>query len=140
MALVLPALPLVWVVELDSCQGPARGATTDITGLDALGRVDLEGWLVLLGALAVLTLTPFLARWVRRPGAAVLVHLVGLAASLLALFAMHFAMTFTLFTTRVLRPGGWWVLSLFVAAAVDAVARLVLSVRAWLRARRLTSS
>lgn len=138
-ALVLPLLPLIWVSEASSCGG---GPIThkDITGLEVLGHVDGEGWLVLINAFLISGLMPPLARFTKSLGGRMGLHLLGLAAAVLSLLAMDFTMTFSIFTDRTLRPGGLAVSLLLGAGVLDALARFVLSIREWRAAAKLTSS
>lgn len=135
VGVVLPLLPLVWVVEVSSCEG-RPDEVKDLTGLEVLGHTELEGHLLLGAAVLVMVFAAPLATRLAGLGARVAVHALGLVAAVLALLAIDFAMTFAIFSERTLKPAGLLVTALFIGAVVDALLRVVWSVLEWLAARR----
>ena len=105
MALWPLLVPLVWVTQIDSCEGHAA-TRRDLTGIEVFSHFDLEGWLV---------------------------------ASAFGLLLMSFLLTFTVFDVREPRAAGLMVQTIFASAVLDALLRVVWSIREWLRAR-VTSS
>lgn len=138
MALWPLLLPLVWVTQIDSCEGHAP-TSIDLTGIDVFAHLDLEGWLGFIACAVVMVATAPLAMRVARPAWRVGLHLLGLVASAFGLLLMSFLITFALFNARELRAAGLVVHVIFGLAVLDALLRVVWSIREWLRAR-VTSS
>jgi hypothetical protein len=139
MGLVPLLLPFVWVLELDSCGHPVP-LETELTGVTVMGKFEVEGWMVVVPVLLVVVLIPFLAPRVQRLGARVLLHALGVLATLFAGWGAVLAMLFTIFTDRTPRGLGWVVLGAFAASIVDAGLRFVWSLQEWLRARALAKT
>lgn len=134
LGLVPLLLPFVWVLETDSC-GNKLPTETEVTGTMVIGRFELQGWLVIVPVLVMVLLTPFAANTLERVGLRVLVHLLGLAGTLLAGWGAFFAMFFTIFSEREARGVGWLVVACFAGSLLDALLRVVWSTREWLKAR-----
>ncbi len=136
MGLVPLLLPFVWVLELDSCGQPIPVAT-ELTGTMVMGKFELEGWAVVIPVLLVVVLTPFIAARVSLLGWRVLIHVLGLAASLFAGWGALLATLFSIFTERMFHGAGWVVIASFVGSIIDALLRVVWSLREWMRGRAL---
>lgn len=137
MGLVPLLLPLVWVLEVDSCGGSVP-TEKEITGTMVVGKFELEGWAVIIPVVLAVVLTPFIAPRIEKLGWRVLVHVVGLAAALFAGWGAFFAMFFTIFSSRTAKGAGWLVLAAFVASLLDALLRAAWSTQEWLAARAAT--
>lgn len=126
-------LPMVWVVEFDSCGTSPK--STEITGLELISKFDLEAWAIVAPVLLISLATPFIAMPLQRAGQRLMVHVVGLLASGFAVYAVVMVLTFTLFSERMFRAAGAAVAATFIGAFGDAVWRLIWSVVEW-RAER----
>lgn len=128
----LATLPFAWVTETQSCgQAPA---TEELTGASLLSHFDLETTPVLATAALLIILGAWFAGRLK-PGAAALVHLLGLAASGFWAWLVWFGAFFTLFASRALRPAGILAIGVSWAFAAEALVRFGLATREWWRAR-----
>lgn len=137
LSFVPVVLPLVWVVELDSCGSSPK--STELTGLELVKKFDVEAWAVVVPALLLAISTPFVARALSGLGQRMAVHVVGLLATAFNVYAALMVMTFSIFTERIFRAAGAAVMTAFVASFGDAIWRLVWSIQEW-RAARVSPS
>ena len=136
MGLVVPLLPLVWVVEVGSC---GQGAPEEITGTKIASTIDVEGWLMSAPVLRVLALIPFLAPLIQRLGLRVWVHVLGLVAAAMAGWGGMVIMFFSIFSERTPTLVGLLVLAVFAALIIEALLRVVWSTQEWMRLRASTT-
>lgn len=136
MGVVVPLLPLVWVVEVGSC---GQGVPEEVTGTKIASTIGVEGWLMSAPVLLVLALIPFLAPLIQRLGIRVWVHVLGLIAAGLTGWSGAVIMFFTIFAERTPTLVGLVVLAVFAALFIDALLRVVWSTQEWMRFRASTT-
>ena len=134
LSFVPVVLPLVWVVEVDSCGSSPK--STELTGLELVKKFDLEAWAVVVPAVLIAISAPFVARASSGLGQRMAVHVVGLLATGFSGYAALMVMTFTIFSERVFRAPGAAVMTAFIASFGDALWRLGWSIREWRTASR----
>lgn len=135
MGLVPLLLPFVWLLELDSC-GHQVPLATELTGVMVVGKLELQGWMLVVPVLLLVLLPPYFASRIPRLGWRVLLHAVALLAALVAAWGAFMVMFFTLFTEREPRGVGWVVVAAFAGSVLDASLRVGWSTQEWVRARR----
>lgn len=126
-------LPLVWVVEVDSCGSTPK--STELTGLELVQKFDFEAWALVVPMLLICLSTPFVARALASAGQRIAVHLTGLLATAFCVYAALMVMTFTIFSERLFRAPGAAVLVAFLASLADALWRFGWSIQEWRAAR-----
>ncbi|MBL8915140.1 MAG: hypothetical protein JNM17_30830 [Archangium sp.] len=130
-------LPLVWVVELNSCGGSTQ--TTEFSGLELLAKFDAEFWALFLPFLSISIAMPLFAARLIVPLHRMLFHVIGFVAALFTGYLAFMVLFFAIFTERRAQGAGWLVLALFTGACVDALYRLFWSVQEWRETRKAPS-
>lgn len=133
---VIAALaPFAWVLEIDGC-GRVAPEETELSGVALLGKMELEGWAIVLPVLAVALLAPWVATKLTA-GWAALVQTLGLVATGFVAYVAWFVLFFALFSERVLRAAGWLVAATVVLTLLEALGRTGHAVREWWASRRV---
>lgn len=132
---ILFLLPFVWVLEVEEC---GSHASVELTGDALFARFDTEApetWVFFLAVVFCLA-APWIAAAMVREAPRFFAHVLGLLASLATSTVIGAMFFLSLFSTRVIRPAGYVVLTILVLLSVDALVRLVFSVQELVRSRR----
>lgn len=127
-------LPLVWVLELNSCGGSTQ--TTEYTGLEVIAKFDAEFWAVFVPVLTISIAMPLIATKLIVPLHRMVFHGLGALAAIASAYLAFLVMFFAIFSERRAQGAGWVVLSLFTAAAIESLVRLWFAISEWRASRK----
>ena len=137
--LVVGLMPFVWLVETSGC-GNDSVPTIERSGVDVvLGEQhNFEAFeiAIVFAALAIAAMSPWVAQRLKNRWLPLVLHVLGLAATLLVAWGMWLLIFFSIFTTRTLRVPGMLATAAIVATVGDAFVRLGGAVRTLWRNRK----